>query len=180
MNNRCRLLAFVAAAFFFGATANAQDSQSLGDVARRQRQQKEQSASAQGKDVAESKVITNEEIPEHPEDDPGPTVKNSKGEGFGSRSSKGPKQTAEFWKFRIKAQKGQIALLQRRMDEVNSSIRFSSINCGANCVVWNDRQRRRQLQVEQAQSQLEQQKKRLEELQETARKQGYGSSVYDP
>src|ERR1700688_1271524 len=97
MSSRCRLLGLVAAAFFFGATANAQDSQSLGDVARQQRQQKEQSASAQGKDVAESKVITNEEIPEHPEeDDPGPTVKNGKGEGFGSRSSKGPKQTAEF------------------------------------------------------------------------------------
>ena len=181
MNNRCRLLGLVAAAFFFGATANAQDSQSLGDVARQQRQQKEQSASAQGKDVAESKVITNEEIPEHPEeDDPGPTVKNGKGEGFGSRSSKGPKQTAEFWKVRIKAQKGQIASLQKRMDEVNSSIRFSSINCGANCVVWNERQRRRQEQVEQTQSQLEQQKKRLEEMQDTARKQGYGSSVYDP
>jgi hypothetical protein len=30
------------------------------------------------------------------------------------------------------------------------------------------------------QSQLEQQKKRLEEMQDAARKQGYGSSVYDP
>jgi len=180
MNNRCRLLALVAAAFLFGGTANAQDSQSLGDVARQQRQQKEQSASAQGKAVAESKVITNEQIPEHPQDDPGPTVKNGKGEDFGSRSSKGPKQTAEFWRSRIKAQKGQITSLQSRIDEVNSSIRFSSFNCGANCVVRNERQRSKQEQVEQAQSQLEQQKKRLEEMQDTARKQGYGSSVYDP
>jgi hypothetical protein len=30
------------------------------------------------------------------------------------------------------------------------------------------------------QVQLEEQKKRLEELQESARKQGYGSSIYDP
>ncbi|MHB8218226.1 MAG: hypothetical protein ACYDDS_19300 [Candidatus Sulfotelmatobacter sp.] len=180
MNNRRRLLALVAAAFLCSATANAQDSQSLGDVARQQRQQKEQSASAQSKDVAESKVITNEEIPEHPEDGRGSTAKNGKGEGFESRSSKGPKQTAEFWRSRIKAQKGQIASLQSRIDEVNSSIRFSSINCGANCVARNERQRSKQQQVEQAQSQLEQQKKRLEEMQDAARKQGYGSSVYDP
>ena len=30
------------------------------------------------------------------------------------------------------------------------------------------------------QAQLEEQKKRLDEMQESARKQGYGSSVYDP
>jgi len=30
------------------------------------------------------------------------------------------------------------------------------------------------------QSQLSEQKKRLDEMQESARKQGYGSSVYDP
>ena len=30
------------------------------------------------------------------------------------------------------------------------------------------------------QTQMEEQKKRLDEMQESARRQGYGSSVYDP
>jgi hypothetical protein len=177
MNTRCRLLSLVAAIFFIGATANAQDSQSLGDVARQQRLQKEQSAGAAGK-AAESKVVTNEEIPEHTEDKTGPPLK--KGWALGSPASKGPKQTAEYWKSRIHEQKGQIATLQRRMNEINSSIRFSSFDCGANCDVRNQRQRSKQQQVEQLQGQLQEQKRTLETMQDTARKQGYGSSVYDP
>ena len=178
MDTRCRLLSLVAAAFFLGAAANAQDSESLGEVARQQRLQKEQSATAPGKDAVASKVITNEEVPEHTEEEPG--VKNAKGELLRAPASKGAKQTAEFWKSRIQAQKGQIVSLQRRMDEINSSIRFSSFDCGPNCVMRNERQRSKQQQAEQMQGQLEQQKKRLEEMQDAARKQGYGSSVYDP
>jgi hypothetical protein len=180
MDMRCRLfLGLVAGAFLFGATANAQDSQSLGDVARQQRQQKELSASVQGKDTAESKVITNEEIPER-RDEPAAAVTKGKGSDLGLPASRGAKQSAEFWKSRIQAQKSNIASLQRRIDEMNGSIRFSSVNCGANCVLRNERQRSKQQQVERMQGQLEQQKKRLEEMQETARRQGYGSSVYDP
>jgi hypothetical protein len=178
MNTRGKLLGLVAAAFFFfGATANAQDSQSLGEVARQQRLQKEQPTSVPGKAV-ESKVITNEEIPEHTEDKTGPPLK--KNSALGSPASRGSKQTPEYWKSRIQEQKGQIVSLQRRMDKMNSSIRFSSFDCGANCELRNERQRSKQQQVEQMQGQLEQQKRILEEMQEAARKQGYGSSVYDP
>src|ERR1700692_1845437 len=177
MNIRGRLLGLVAAAFFLGATANAQDSQSLGEVARQQRLQKEQSTSAPGK-AAESRIITNEEIPEHTEDKTGPPLKKSL--ALGSTASRGSKQTAEYWKSRIQEQKGQSVSLQRRMDAMNSSIRFSSFDCGANCDVRNQRQRSKQQQVEQLQGQLQEQKRTLEEMQDTARKQGYGSSVYDP
>jgi hypothetical protein len=170
----------VTAAFFLGAAANAQDSESLGEVARQQRLQKEQAATAPGKDAVTYKVITNEEIPEHKQKEDEPGVKNAKGELLRSPASKGAKQTAEFWKSRIQTEKGQIASLQRRIDEINSSIRFSSFDCGPNCVMRNERQRSKQQQTEQMQSQLEQQKKRLEEMQDAARKQGYGSSVYDP
>jgi predicted RNase H-like nuclease (RuvC/YqgF family) len=180
MNTRCRLLTLAAAAFFLSAPANAQDSQSLGEVARQQRLHKGQPTSAPVKDAAESKVITNEEIPEHTEDKPGPPLMNSKNLGLGSPAPKGSKQTAENWKSRIQEQKGQIVSLQRRMDEINSSIRFSSFDCGANCERRNQRQRSKQQQVEQMQGQLQEQKRTLETMQNTARKQGYGSSVYDP
>lgn len=66
------------------------------------------------------------------------------------------------------------------MDELSESIRFAPANCVANCVGWNERQREKQQRVERMQAQLEEQKRRLDDMQESARKQGYGSSVYDP
>jgi tetrahydromethanopterin S-methyltransferase subunit G len=88
--------------------------------------------------------------------------------------------SAEHWKSQILAQEDQIASLQRQVDEINESIRFAPANCVANCVGWNERQREKQQRVERMQAQLEEQKRRLDDMQESARKQGYGSSVYDP
>jgi len=173
---RCFLVVLMASTFLCGSPGVAQDSQSLGDVARRQREQKEQAAVAQGKDPA-TKVVTNEEIPEHTETEPA----TSKDEIGVSRvpSSKISKQTADSWRTRILAEKARIKNLQRRIDEVNGSIRFSSVSC-ASCVARNERQVAKQQRVEQMQDELNQEKKRLEEMQDAARKQGYGSSVYDP
>jgi hypothetical protein len=171
-------LGLMAGFFVFGSAAHAQDTQTLGDVARRQRQQREQSAVMQGKEPAESKVITNEEIPEHAGEEP--IAGKDKSGGSGLPTSKTPKQTADFWRSRIQTEKGQMAYLQRRIDDINASIRFSSVNCGANCVLRNERQRSKQQQVEQMHAELDRQKKRVEQMQESARKQGYGSSVYDP
>jgi hypothetical protein len=47
-------------------------------------------------------------------------------------------------------------------------------------VQWNERQQQKQQQVEVMKSQLEDQQKKLEDMQDSARQQGYGSSVYDP
>jgi len=181
MNMRGRLYrGLTTGVFLMGASANAQDSQSLGEVARQQRQQKEQSANVQGQNAVASRVVTNEEIPEHTRDETASAVRKDKSGVSRILASKTAKQPAEYWQSRIRVQKGQIASLQRRIDEINGSIRFSSINCGANCVLRNERQKSKQQQVEQKQGELDQQKKRLEEMQEAARKQGYGSSVYDP
>ena len=45
---------------------------------------------------------------------------------------------------------------------------------------YNEQQRRRQIQLDQMEKQLEHQKKRLADMQESARKAGFGNSVYDP
>jgi hypothetical protein len=66
------------------------------------------------------------------------------------------------------------------MNLLNDSIQYASGNCVSNCVQWNERQKQKQDQVESMKGQLEEQQKHLEELQDEARKQGYGSSVYDP
>jgi hypothetical protein len=180
MSTRCRmLLLFIAAASLSAVGAYSQDAPSLGDLARQQRQQKDQSKAAPGKNAKPSKVITNEEIPEHTEKS---SVAASKGgePTSVSDSSNAPKLPAEHWKSQILMQKNQLASLQRQVDDLNESIRFAPANCVENCVGWNERQREKQQQVERMQGQLDEQKRRLDDLQDSARKQGYGSSVYDP
>ena len=180
MGTRCKLILVLTAAVCLAAgTAKSQDSPSLGDLARQQRQQKEQSKIAPGKEAKSSKVITNEQIPEHPEVSTATTANGGERTAQPGTAS-GPKQPAEHWKSQILAQKHQVASLQGQVDELNESIRFAPANCVANCVGWNERQREKQQQVERMRAQLEDQKRRLDDMQDSARKQGYGSSVYDP
>ena len=173
-------LLFTAAISLAVVTSAAQDAPSLGDLARQQRQQREQSKTALAKDAKTPRVITNEEIPEHAEPVALHRVGGHENVASAPASSEGGKLPAEHWRSQIIAQKNQIASLQSRADELNESIRFAPANCAANCVGWNERQREKQQQVERMQAQLEEQKRRLEDLQDSARKQGYGSSVYDP
>jgi chromosome segregation ATPase len=174
------ILVFVAAGSLCAGSANGQDAPSLGDLARQQRQQKEQSKTTQGKDTKASKVITNEEIPEHAGSATAPAASGEESRSSMAASSNGVKQPAEHVKSQILAQKNQIASLQRQVDELNESIRFAPANCVEGCVGWNERQREKQQRVERMQAQLEEEKRRLEDMQDSARKQGYGSSVYEP
>jgi hypothetical protein len=177
MGNKCRIFLLVAAQSLLITTAVAQDSPSLGDLARQQKQEKDKSKPAPGKD-AKPKVITNEEIPEHAQS---PSLRKvSTHEAPQEPTYNGPKISAEQWKSQIFAQKNQVANLQNQIDELNESVRFAPANCAAGCVGWNERQREKQQRAERMQGQLEDQKKRLEDMQESARKQGYGSAVYDP
>jgi chromosome segregation ATPase len=180
MSAKCNVILVLAAAVSLSAGAvYGQDSQSLGDLARRQRQ-KEQSKAAQGKDAKPSKVITNEDVPEQAGPEPGPLASGEESRNSTPASSNGAKQPAEQVKAQILEEKNQIAALQKQLDEINESIRFAPANCAANCVQWNERQREKQQRVERMQAQLAEEKKRLEDMQESARKQGYGSSVYEP
>jgi hypothetical protein len=181
MSIKCKLiLVLTVAACLFAGTANSQDSPSLGDLARHQRQQKEQSKTGQGKDAKASKVITNEEIPEHTGPAGAPAAGGAASQSSSPAPSDGAKQQPEHVKSQILAQKNQIATLQGQVDELNESIRFAPANCVENCVGWNERQREKQERVERMQAQLEEEKRRLEDMQDSARKQGFGSSVYDP
>jgi predicted RNase H-like nuclease (RuvC/YqgF family) len=155
-------------------TAFTQDSPSLGDLARKQRQHNE-ATDKSGKPV---KVITNEQIPEHP----AAAIRQARAEEssdphYDANVDRG---SAGRWKSQILTQKNQVANLQREIEDLNESIRFAPANCAANCVGWNERQREKQLRVERMRAQLDEQKKRLDEMQDSARRAGFGSSVYDP
>jgi predicted RNase H-like nuclease (RuvC/YqgF family) len=179
MGTRYKLVfAFGAAFSLTVGYAYSQDSPSLGDLARQQRQQRAQSKTTQAKDVKTSKVITNEQLPGHAESAAAPAPGASAGST--SASQEPAKQSTEDIKNQIQAQKSGISSLQAQIDELNESIRFAPANCVSNCVQWNEHQKEKQQMVERMQAQLEQQKKRLQEMQDLARKQNYGSSVYDP
>jgi hypothetical protein len=181
MGTRCKLiLVFTATVCLAAGAAKGQDSPSLGDLARQQRQQKEQSKTAPGKDTKASKVITNEEIPEHAAPATSAAAGGQASQNSMPAPSSGAKQPPEHVKSQILAQKKQIATLQAQMDELTESIRFAPPNCAENCVGWDERQRQKQQRAERMQAQLQEEKRRLEDMQDSARKQGYGSSIYDP
>jgi hypothetical protein len=147
------------------------------------------SSNATAKDAVPAKahhVITNEELPSHV----GPTwtsagtpetaSDSSEHNSAEQPSSANANANAEQWKSQIQAQKNTIASLESQIASLNDSIHYAGANCVSNCAQWNERQKEKQDQVETMKGQLEQERKRLEDLQESARKQGFGSSVYEP
>lgn len=152
--------------------------QSLGDVAREQRQKQ------QSKDNKPApKVITNEDIPSHDTlaDSSRDTADSSPHHSYGGPPShEGYKKSPQQWRSEIQGQKNAIASLQRHMDELNASVHYVEANRYWNGVQHNERQLQKQEEVQRMQQLLDQEKRRLEEMQEGARHDGYGNAVYDP
>jgi len=203
-----RILVLLAASVFLCTLSYAQDdAPSLGDVARQARAQKQQkdsqakdsaaksspnspSADASSpKDASQPKtahVITNEELPEHvaaksASSHPSDPVQHSESKEAGSDQPTGDRDAqAEQWKSQILAQKESIAALQHQIAEVTDSIHYVGGNCVQNCEQWNEHQQQKQQQVDNMKVELEEQQKHLEGMQDAARKQGFGTSVYEP
>lgn len=176
----------------------AQDQPSLGDVARHARQQK-QEKSAQLKQVSSTsadaasvtvandsapskpaRVISNDNIFEHVS--PAGTSKPAPDTVKQDDSSKADKQEDRTEQVRsdILSQKAAVDSLKQQIEDLSNSIHFAGANCVANCAQWNERQKEKQDQVESMKAQLDAQQKHLEEMQDAARKAGFGSSVYEP
>jgi len=155
--------------------------QSLGEVARQQRQK--QQAKDKDKDThAPRRVITNDEIPERPESSSDPSSMDDEARPWQTSpvATGGSKKTAEQWKAEIQAQKNDIAALQAQLDRLKASIRFVQANLYVNGAEYNQLQLRKQQQAERLQKQLDEMKQKLESTQEAARKAGFGNAVYDP
>ncbi len=164
----------------FAVVASAQDEPSLGDTARQARQQKSKAANSKtNAEPQPPKVITNEEIPEQAEENAAPAGRENDREKVRSAWGSG-KLSAEQWKSRILAQKNRVTAQQVQIQKLNDSIHFAWVTCERGCVQWNERQVQKQQEVERLKAQLEEQKQRLYDMQESARKQGYGNSVYEP
>jgi hypothetical protein len=164
--------AFMALSLFL-LIASASSAQSLGDVARQNREKQKAKSTP-----AVKKVITNEDIPASA----AATADQSKDEGkkAAAPAASDSKRSAAEWKSQILAQKNVVANLQAQIDTLNKSIYFVEANAYYNGLQYNEYQVKKQKQVAQMQQQLEEQKKRLAEMQEAARQAGMGSAIYDP
>jgi len=127
-----------------------------------------------------ARLVTNDDAPEpatvtpvstHPMDSDKPD----------SRAGNSDQQAkAATWKSQILAQKNAITGLEQDIKSLGDSIHYAGANCVANCTQWNEKQQQKQQEVDTLKAQLEEARKQLEEMQEAARKEGFGSSVYDP
>jgi hypothetical protein len=186
-----QLVGFIlAGAFLSVSVAWAQDSQPLGDAARQVRVRKQQKE-AKAKDApaksndgqptkSTRKVVTNEDIPEHV----GSTLTSARNSRtppytYVPPSYGTPQAPAEQWKAMFQAQKSAMTSLQQAIDNLTDSIEHPK-TCITDCEQQNLSQRMKAQQLDSMKAQLEAQQKRLEDLQELARKQGFGSAVYDP
>jgi hypothetical protein len=163
---------------------------SLGDLARKQRESKQKDAKdakdapAKAKDAPAKakKVVTDEDMPEHaPDSDEavaGPDGPHD--EASVPKSADDVVRTGDQWKAAIAQRKAVLADLKDRIDKLNGSIHFVEANAYRNGVEYNKKQAQKQQDVERMQAQYDDQKRDLEQMQENARKAGYGSAVWDP
>ena len=170
-------------------------AQSLGDVARENREQKAANPSPP------PKVITNKTLPKDPDADAGSSAgesqtqtqpaaspANSESTRKAARQRAAERHAAEQWKQKILAQENTIANLRSRVDRLKASIHFVDPNNyypydsnSAYAGLAENRYQARQLErLAQMQQQLDQQKKKLEDMQEAARHAGMHTAVYDP
>jgi len=161
--------------------SSAAYGQSLGDIARANREKKTEDASA-----AQPKVITNANLPKDPdasqepaEAQSGASASATAADHRSTRQRLAEERAADQWKRQILAQKNKMATLQARIDQLNASIR--SAGGSVQYEGPYNRYQARQLQrVAQIQMQLDEQKMKLDQMQEAARHAGMHSAVYDP
>jgi len=119
------LFPFLVVACSFVLLAYGQEAESIGDLARQARQQK-QNKNAQSKAAPTSKtpkVITNDEIPGHPEAAETTSISGNEvnAETSPPSGAGGARASAEQWKSLIRAQKSLVGSLQSGIDKLNES-----------------------------------------------------------
>lgn len=162
------------------SVGQASSGQSLGDIARalREKQTSSQNSSPQAAS-APAKVITNQDLGEGPEGRPDLRVAPRPASfDRGSRPQPGEARMgdarAEQWRGQILEQKSRVAALQARIDQLNASL-----HSGAQ-LEYNRNQAFQADRVAQLQMHLDEQKRRLYEMQEAARRAGMHTQVVDP
>jgi len=178
MNQRWLLLAWLICLSINGARA-----QSLGDLARQQQERKGNHSSP-----VSNRVLTNDDLHtgasvESDQTPPSTQKKPTKPKAINGADSlnTGPKASAEEFKQKIQKQKDDIAAIQERIGELQSTINYvqNNRNIYTNGPEYNEAQKRKQQQVDQLKGILQERQDELKDLQEKARQAGFGSAVYN-
>jgi hypothetical protein len=170
---------------------SAASAQSLADVARQYRE-KESAEAASGN---QPRVFTNKDLPADPnpgahaqdeESAPQPQPRTLASRGFeendlqqGLQQQRFAHQQAVEWRARILAQQDRMASLQARLERLNASLQ----NQRGTAQFEGPSNRYQAFQMERAaelQMQLDQQRRRLEAMQDAARRAGMHSGTYEP
>jgi predicted RNase H-like nuclease (RuvC/YqgF family) len=162
--------------------SSAAYGQSLGDIARANREKQ----NAENASAAHPKVITNANLPKDPnanqepaEAQSGASASSTATDHRSAQQRLAEQRAADQWKRQILAQQNKMAILQARIDQLNASIR--SANGSVQYEGPSNRHQARQMQrVAQIQQQLDEQKWKLDQMQEAARHAGMHTAVYDP
>lgn len=167
--------------------------QSLGDIARENREKKSDDAS-----TTPPRVITNKDLPKDPaanqelstapaETDAAasstPADHRSDDHRAAHRSAEqriSEQRAVDQWKRQILAQKNKVVILQARIDLLKASMQPTNSTAQYESLTYNHYQARQWQRIEQAQQQLDEQKMKLEQMQEAARHAGMRTAVYDP
>lgn len=187
-------LKILAVAFMVNLSAYGQ---SLGDIARENREKK----NIEDPSAAPPKVITNKDLPKDPNANQGPSEATPGANAAASsatdhsaeqrsaelhsenqRSAQqrlAEQRAADQWKRQILAQKYKMATLQARIDQINASIRSANGSAQYEGPA-NGYQARQMQQVAQIQLRLDEQHRKLDRMQEAARRAGMHTAVYDP
>lgn len=165
------LLVLAGNALFAGARA-----QSIADIARKEREKKQQ----QPRTGATPVIYNNENLatgkPVQPVSAATPTPSPA---GSPSTTETKTKASAGEWAAKIRQQKQVVNTLQDQVTRLQESIRYVEANAYTNGVQYNEAQRKKQEEVDKLQQRLTGEKQKLADMQEAARKDGYGNSVYD-
>ncbi len=162
-------------------------SQSLGDIARENREKKEESS------ATPPKVITNKTLPTDPDaittatdeanhNAPGAKQDRVREEQEASQGRAREQRAEARWHERIMQQARLVANLRMRVDRLKAAIRFTDPNYGngSTGVTYNGALDRRLDRLAQLQQQFDREKYKLEQMQEAARHAGMHSRVYEP
>jgi hypothetical protein len=188
------------------AAASGQ-SQSLGDIARANREKK----AAESSSSTPPKVITNKNLPKDPDatgEDGSATPSTLKSdspfsektaeqqpakhssttqrpaerqlaEQHAAQQRENERRAAAQWNQRILQQESTVATLRMRVDRLRATIRLANVST-YNDMPVNRYQARQMERLRQVQHQLDVQQRKLEDLQEAARHAGMHTLVYDP
>ena len=148
--------------------------QSLGDVAREQRQKQAQ------KPAAPHKVVTDDDMPSHPAEADDSAAKTSSPSSAVEHPPINSSSNGAQLKAAFSAQKQKIRNFEQQLNDLRASVHYVEANQYSNGVQYNQAQLRKQQEAGRAQKQLDEAKKNLQAMQDAARKAGFGSSVYDP